>query len=132
MGLRDARSPFRREACRSWSEFKSARPVASSKKCRDRRRAEPRLRDRGRSGLLPSPGEALFDCLPVDGVPPGREVVGPAVLVLQIVGMLPDVHAEDGVLVLHQRAVLVRPAEHLELAAAPYQPAPTGAELADR
>src|ERR1700726_343232 len=92
----------------------------------------PRLWDRGRSGLLPSPGEALFDCLPVDGVPPGREVVGPAVLVLQIVGVLPDVHAEDRLLVLHQRAVLVRPAENLELAAAPHQPPPTGAELADR
>src|SRR5438132_400621 len=34
--------------------------------------------------------EAAGDLVPVDGVPPGGDVVGAAVLVLQVVGVLPD------------------------------------------
>ena len=41
--------------------------------------------------------EALVDFGPVDYVPPGGEVFGAAVLVFQIVSVLPDVVAEDGV-----------------------------------
>lgn len=40
--------------------------------------------------------EALADRLPVDDVPDGREVLGLAVLVLQVVGVLPGVNAEKG------------------------------------
>jgi len=41
-------------------------------------------------------GEAFVDFAPVDGVPPGGEVVGTLVLVFEVVGVLPDVVAEDG------------------------------------
>jgi hypothetical protein len=37
-----------------------------------------------------------FDGLPVDGVPPGVDVARAQVLVLQVVGMFPDVDAEHG------------------------------------
>src|SRR5262249_43267643 len=52
--------------------------------------------------------EALGDGVPVDDVPPRIEVFVAAVLVAQVVGVLPDVHAQDGDLALHQRAVLVQ------------------------
>src|SRR5690606_5737410 len=47
--------------------------------------------------------QALVDGVPVDDVPPGREVVGALVLVLQVVGVLPDVDADDGRLAFHDR-----------------------------
>jgi hypothetical protein len=50
-------------------------------------------------------GEALVDLVPVDGVPPGGEVVWALVLVLEVVGVLPDVVAEDGVVGLSWVAV---------------------------
>jgi len=40
--------------------------------------------------------EAPIDLVPVDVVPPGDEIVGSLVLVFQVVGVLPDVVAEDG------------------------------------
>src|SRR5688572_28214693 len=43
----------------------------------------------GETGIV-----ALVDCVPVDGVPPGLEILGTAVLVLEVVGVLPDVVAE--------------------------------------
>src|SRR5690606_35050037 len=73
-------------------------------------------------------GEALGDLVPVDHVPPGLDVGRAAVLVLEVVGMLPDVQAHDRVEAVHQGAVLVRRAHDLELAVAPYQPGPAAAE----
>src|SRR5436190_9776502 len=60
----------------------------------------------------------LVDFRPVHDVPPPRDVVGPTVLVLQIVGVLPDVDAEHGLLPIHQRTVLIRRAFDGELVAA--------------
>src|SRR5712692_3338916 len=72
-------------------------------------------RDMGRRGwrgflpFLPArSAKALVDLRPVDDVPPGVDVVGTAVLILQIVGVLPHVDAEHDLLPFHQRAVLVR------------------------
>src|SRR5262249_32540518 len=45
---------------------------------------------------------------PIDHVPPGVEVVGPLVLVLQVVGVLPDVHTDDRGLAVGDRGILVR------------------------
>lgn len=39
-------------------------------------------------------GEAVGDSLPVDDVPDGVEVVGADVLVLEIVGVLPDINSQ--------------------------------------
>jgi hypothetical protein len=38
-------------------------------------------------------GKTLVDLFPIDGVPPGGEVVGALVLVFEVVGVLPDVVA---------------------------------------
>src|SRR3954470_4474568 len=45
--------------------------------------------------------------IPVDDVPPRAHVVGPPVLVVEVVGMLPDVVAQKRGLPFHDRAVLV-------------------------
>ena len=53
--------------------------------------------------------EAFVHLGPVHHVPPRGEVVGATVLILQVVGVLPDVGAEDRRgLAVHQRVVLVR------------------------
>src|SRR5262249_60427428 len=51
---------------------------------------------------------ALCDRRPVDHVPPGLEVFGAAVLVLEVVRVLPDVDPEQRLVRLHDRRVLVR------------------------
>src|SRR5688572_10287814 len=75
--------------------------------------------------------ESLADRVPVDDVPPRREVVGTAVLVLQVVGVLPHVDAEDRLLPFHHRIVLVRRALDDQLAAGIDQPRPAAAEAFD-
>src|SRR6266853_6684896 len=76
---------------------------------------------------------ALGDGLPVDRVEPGRHVVWALVLVLQVVGVLPHVHAKDRGHAVHVRAVLVGVALERELAAlVGGEPAPAAPELADR
>src|SRR5204863_1028091 len=72
----------------------------------------------------PQSTEALVDLVPVDDVPPGSDVVGTTVLVLQVVGVLPHVEAENRLLPFHQRAVLVRGALDGELPADIEQPRP--------
>src|SRR5215210_1462469 len=95
------------------------------------------FREHGMSGKPPDRGmrrstagalEALLDILPVDRVPPGRQVVGAPVLVLQVVGVLPDVDAQERRRAIHQRAVLIGLADDVELAVLGDQPAPAGAE----
>src|SRR5205823_14605631 len=74
---------------------------------------------------------ALRDGAPVHHVPPGIDVVGTLVLIFQVVGMLPDVDAEDGRLAVHEGAILVRRAEDLQLAVGEDEPGPAAAEAAD-
>src|SRR5712691_1466720 len=88
--------------------------------------------------LGPGPGSAAGrllipagDLLPVDDVPPGGEVVGAAVLVLEVVGVLPDVDAEQRHLAVADRAVLVRRRQHGETGAVPDEPRPAAAEALD-
>ena len=68
------------------------------------RPARARLPRRGASGGI---GQALGHVAPVHYVPPGGQVVGAAVLVVQVVGVLPHVEAKQYVLALRERAVLV-------------------------
>jgi len=49
-----------------------------------------------RRNLFQSSLVVLLGVIPVDHIPPGLEVVGAAVLVVEIVGVLPDIVAEDG------------------------------------
>src|SRR5215475_3790447 len=60
--------------------------------------------------------QSLIDLRPVDYVPPRVDVVGPAVLVLEVVRVLPHIDAKHGLLSVHQRVVLVRCALDRELA----------------
>src|ERR1700730_16960299 len=73
----------------------------------------------------------FFDGRPVDGVPPGGHVVRALVLILQVIGVLPDVDAHDRHAALRDGVVLVREAADRELVARQVEPAPTTAELPD-
>src|SRR5437660_6318531 len=50
---------------------------------------------------------AAGDFVPVYDIPPSVEVFGAAILVLKVVGMLPDVVAHDGIATFHEGTVLV-------------------------
>src|SRR5437899_259180 len=50
--------------------------------------------------------------VPIDYVPPSLDVIGPAVLVIEIVSVLPNIETEDRRVPVHQRAVLVRSGDH--------------------
>src|ERR1700724_3507269 len=76
--------------------------------------------------------EAVIHFFPVDYVPPRREVFGAAVVVFQVVGMLPDVVAENGEQALGDRVVLIRGGNDLRFAALfSGKPNPAAAELFD-
>src|SRR5690348_9883523 len=74
-------------------------------------------------------GKAFGDLVPVDDIPPGRQILWAPVLILQIVGMLPDIVAHYGVETVDEWAVLVGRRGDRELAIrADDQPRPAGAE----
>ena len=85
-----------------------------------------------RVGELEAPSQGLAHLVPVDHVPPRGDVVRPAVLILQVVGVLPYVEPENRRLPLHQRIVLIRRAGDGELPAIGDQPRPAAAEAASR
>ncbi len=55
-----------------------------------------------------------FGGVPIDHIPPGRDVIGPAILVVEIVRVFPDIETDDGFAfdardgLAHERAILVR------------------------
>src|SRR6476660_9063175 len=76
--------------------------------------------------------EQLVDVVPVHEVFQERlEIIRTAVAVVDVIGVLPDVAAEDRRGAMHQRILAVRRLGDFELAALDLQPAPAGAELAD-
>src|SRR5258708_2316406 len=78
-------------------------------------------------------GEAFFYFGPVDYVPPSADVIGAAVLVLQVVGVLPHVQAHHREFALHYGTVLVRGRDDVELARAiADQPGPAGSDACGR
>src|SRR6478736_5919040 len=83
------------------------------------------------TALSLSRGEALVHLAPVHHVPPRRDVIRPLVLVLQVVGVLPDVESEDRLLAFHERIVLVGRAGDRQLPALVHEPRPTRAEPPD-
>src|SRR3954469_13746442 len=133
----------------SWVEAASAgaapsaeRTVAASRAARGVREVigfrTPRARGscgaRARRGASASAGDrlvALGDLAPVDGVPPRVDVVGAPVLVLQVVGVLPDVNAQQRGLPLRDRVVLVGRSDDRQAGAVVDEPRPAGAELVD-
>src|SRR4051812_36258869 len=90
-----------------------------------RARRSPRLRS-ARYRLM-----ALGDLAPAHRVPPRVDVVGTPVLILQVVGVLPDVDAQERRLALGDRVVLVGGADARQPGAVVHEPRPAGAELVD-
>src|SRR6516162_9303732 len=76
-------------------------------------------------------GESLANGIPIHDVPPGIDVVGALVLILQVIRMLPNIDTHDRSLALHIGTVLVGGADDLKLAIRPNQPRPAAAEAAD-
>src|SRR4051812_4638078 len=71
----------------------------------------------------------LRDLSPIHHIPPGLDVIGPAILVIEIIGVFPDIDAEQRGIALHQRAILVWCRSHFELSALVLdQPGPAAAE----
>src|SRR6266478_508898 len=71
----------------------------------------------------------LGDCVPVHHVPPSFDVVGPAVLVIEIISVFPNIHSEDRRVSVHERAVLVRGGYNFKFSTFVFnQPRPTAAE----
>src|SRR6186713_1805123 len=76
--------------------------------------------------------EQGLDVFPVHEVLDERlEIVGTAVAIVDVVGVLPDVDAEDRGGTVHQRILAVRGLGDLELAVLDLEPGPAGAELTD-
>src|ERR1700748_866909 len=66
---------------------------------------------------------------PVYDVPPGFDVVRTSILIIEVVGVLPNVHAEDRFGAVHQRTVLVRRRDDFQFAVLTLdQPGPATAE----
>ena len=87
---------------------------------------------KGAISLLPS-FIKLFHLAPVDHVEERGDVVRAAVLVVQVVGMLPDVEAQDWQVPMQEGAVLVGGAAHVQLAAfIKAHPGPAAAEARGR
>src|ERR1700719_2551083 len=93
----------------------------------------------GRHGGRPSNSQIklviLGHSVPVHHVPPGLDVIGPAVLVIQIVSVLPNVDSEDrsafsaGNSFSHQRTVLIGSGNNFQVAAVAFnEPGPAAAE----
>src|SRR5439155_6515231 len=94
---------------------------------------DERVLDLGHRPLAhPDRAEPRLDRRPVQRVEPCSDVVGPLVLILQVVGVLPNVDAENRRQTFHIGAVLVRVRldRHLALLVRE-QPGPSAAELAD-
>src|SRR5260370_2767583 len=78
--------------------------------------------------LLPAGIEALFRFLPVHYVPPGRDVFRPAVLIFQIIGVLPNIQTDHWKLAFHDGGILIGGGKDIELAAIFHEPSPAGSE----
>src|SRR5881409_3501698 len=104
MPWKNARAMTRRIAASPALKRKNFTPA--SRETKTSVKMIPRARWLRKRTTLPG-CESLVDLRPVDDVPPRVDVVWTAVLVLQIVRVLPDVDAEHDLLAFHQRAVLV-------------------------
>src|SRR2546428_12787293 len=101
---------------------------------RARHRGAPQGGSRPRDGSLPGLAlcQVLRDKVPVDQmVEEGLDEIGPPVLKVQIIGVLPHVAGEQRGRAFGERVYRVGGARDLELAAVSDEPGPAAAELAD-
>src|SRR3984957_6360516 len=74
--------------------------------------------------------EPLIDFVPINHVPPRCQIFGAAIVVFQVVGMLPDVVAENGEQALGERVALMGVVDGLRFAAGfAGKPDPAAAKL---
>src|SRR5262249_32320123 len=66
--------------------------------------------------LLLGGRKPAIDLVPVQRVPPSRDVVSAAILVLEVIRMLPHVDAHDRRLTIHDWAILIRRGGHRNFA----------------
>src|SRR4029453_3012086 len=71
--------------------------------------------DRRYSRTGPRQSVILRDRVPVYHVPPGFDVIGTPVLILKIIGVLPNIDAQDRRVAIHQRAILIWSRNDFEL-----------------
>src|SRR5207249_5524450 len=107
----------------------------SQQKCvsaRHRNQHARRVRyPRSASSVTSAASVVLRDRVPVHHVPPSLKVIGAAVLILEIIGMLPHVDAEDRRVAIHQRTVLIWRRNNFELSILVFnQPRPAAAKTA--
>src|SRR5258708_7053233 len=76
--------------------------------------------------------EPFVDFVPVDDVVEGAHVIGSPVLVVKVIGVLPDVDAENRGPPFGNRTVLIGSAFDDQLSLVDRQPGPAAAEAADR
>lgn len=109
---------------------------------RDRKRwgRGARVWTRGRlaEGCLLQGGEVIgLGLRPIDYRPDGFEVIGAAVLIVEIIGVFPDVDAKDwgafdsGDCFAHQGVILICGGADFEFSVAEIQPSPTGTEATE-
>src|SRR5213078_1407398 len=67
--------------------------------------------------ITPSRGRLVIlrDRVPVHHIPPRFDVIGSPVLVIEIIGVLPNVHTKQRSIAVHERAVLVWGGNHFQL-----------------
>ena len=73
-------------------------------------------------------GVSIGNCVPVDNVPESADIVRASILVVQVVGVFPDIETKNGSASFHQGAVLVGGAFHDQLISVNTQPRPTAAK----
>ena len=83
-------------------------------------------------GLIPGLAEAAGHLIPVDDVEEGRDVIGTPILVVEVIGVLPDIDTQDRDPTLHQWRILVRRTFDNELSVVQRQPCPSAAKTRRR
>src|SRR5260370_32360544 len=72
---------------------------------------------RAANGILAALRSVIFcESVPVYYVPPGFDVIGPAVLGFVVICVLPNIDAENWCVAIHERIVLVRRRDHFQFA----------------
>src|SRR3954470_18100743 len=96
--------PLRIFCC--WAVLARSARVIGTRRTTAHSQRKRRMSHTERAGLCRS--IAFRDLAPVHGVPPRLEIVRAAVLVVEIIGVLPDIVAHQRALAVHDRTVLVR------------------------
>src|SRR5262245_23544141 len=91
--------------------------ITTKKKTRPACLVTSLVKQKAKEGL-PAAGVciALGNLIPIDDIPPGAEVLRAAVLILEVVGMLPYIVAQNREVAICERAVLVGSGGNFKLA----------------